>query len=253
MSKIKVAAVIPARMASTRYPGKPIAKILGYPMIEHVYLRLKTSKEITEIVVATCDAAIQEVAQKFGAKVIMTSDKHTRGTDRVAEAAKALDADMIINVQGDEPLVDPDSIDEGVRRMKADPAIECINLISVIKDWDIFISRDVVKTAADPKGRVLYFSRQPIPSQKPETFKSALKQIGIYLFWKKFLLQFSSWPETPLEKAEAVDMMRILEHGHVIETQMSQDMISVDTPEDLRYAEGVIQNDLLYQRIFLKG
>ena len=247
---MKVTAIIPARMGSTRYPGKPLAKILGYPMIEHVYRRLKTSSNIAEIIVATCDREIQEVAQGFGARVIMTSDKHTRGTDRVEEAAGNIEADVVINVQGDEPLVDPESIDKAIIRMKNDQSVTCINLLSVIKDWDIFVSRDVVKTVVDKNNEVLYFSRQPIPTQTKEKFRQALKQIGIYLFRKDFLLEFNSWPETPLEKAEGVDMMRLLENKHPIATFISKDMISVDTPEDLKSAEKLIHEDQLFKKVF---
>ncbi|MCR4337564.1 MAG: NTP transferase domain-containing protein, partial [Candidatus Omnitrophica bacterium] len=149
----KVVCMIPARMASTRFPGKPIAKILGVPMIEHVYRRVQLAKTIDEIYIATCDEEIAQVARDFGAPVVMTANTHVRGTDRVAEAASKVEADIVINVQGDEPLVDPASLDGGIQMLKKDPAIYCVNLISVIKDWNVFASPHVVKTVVDQKGK----------------------------------------------------------------------------------------------------
>lgn len=247
---MKVACIVPARMGSSRYPGKPIAKIAGYPMIEHVYRRLKTSSYIDQVIIATCDEAIKKVAQDFGAKVAMTSPDHVRGTDRVAEAAANVDADIIINVQGDEPLVDPVALEQAIEVMKKNPSLSCVNLVAPILDWDIFASRDVVKTVMDMKQRVLYFSRLPIPIQSKENFAYAYKQIGIYLFKKDFLLKFAALTPTPLEKIEGVDMMRILEHGYSIQGFLSKDSISVDTPADLTFAEGIIKQDKLFQKIF---
>lgn len=247
---MKIACIVPARMGSSRFPGKPIVKILGHSMIEHVYRRLLTCQQVDQIVIATCDQEIKDVAESFGAKVIMTSPDHVRGTDRVAEAAKSVDADIIINVQGDEPLVNPVALDQAITWMKQHPEIPCINLISVIKDWDVFVSRDVVKTVIDGRDQVLYFSRQPIPTQPKEKFRQAIKQIGIYFFKKDFLLQFSAWPQTPLEDLEGVDMMRILEKGHVIQAFMSEDTFSVDTPQDLALSEKIIAQDPLYKKVF---
>lgn len=247
---MKVACIVPARMGSSRYPGKPIAKIAGFPMIEHVYRRLQTSTMVDEIIIATCDKEIQECAKKFGAKVVMTSPNHVRGTDRVAEAATHVDADIIINVQGDEPLVNPGAIEGGIELMKKNKALECVNLVAEIKDWDTFASRDVVKTVMDQQYKVLYFSRLPIPIQSKENLKYAYKQIGIYFFKKDFLLKFAALTPTPLEKIEGVDMMRILEHGYPIQGFLSHDSISVDTPADLAFAEGIIRQDKLFQEIF---
>jgi len=247
---MKVACIVPARMGSSRYPGKPIALICGHPMLEHVYRRLKTSRYVTEIVIATCDKEIQKVCEGFGARVLMTKDTHVRGTDRVAEAAQKVEADIIINVQGDEPLVDPKTLDEAIAVMLKNPAITCVNLVSKITDWDIFVSKDVVKAVMDQQHQVLYFSRLPIPVQSKEKFRYAFKQIGIYLFKRDFLLQFGSWPQTPLEELESVDMMRILEHGFSIQGFLGHDSISVDTPMDLAYAEGIIRQDPLYQKVF---
>lgn len=247
---MRVACIVPARMASTRYPGKPVARILGHPMLEHVFRRLKTGRRVDEIIIATCDEAIRKVAESFGAKVVMTSLNHVRGTDRVAEAAAQVQADIIINVQGDEPLVDPAALDEAIAWMDKHPDVPCVNLVSRISDWDVFTNPDVVKTVMDEHHRVLYFSRRPVPGQSRDKFSYAFKQIGIYLFKKDFLLQFSAWPQTPLEGIERVDMMRILEKGHPIQGFVSHDTISVDTPQDLDFAEGIIRQDPLYQKVF---
>ena len=247
---MKVVCIVPARMASARYPGKPIANILGYPMLEHVVRRLKTSKYVHGIVVATCDEAIKKVVEGFGTPVIMTSANHVRGTDRVAEAAAQVDADIIINVQGDEPLVDPATLDKAIAWMIQNSTVYCVNLVSLISDWDIFISKDVVKTVMTPSQNILYFSRLPVPTQTKEKFKYAYKQIGIYLFKRDFLLKFAAWPQTPLEEIESVDMIRILENGFPIQGFLGADSISVDTPADLAYAEGVIRQDPLYQKVF---
>ena len=246
----KVACIIPARMASTRFRGKPIAKILGRSMIEHVYRRVRLARSIDEIYIATCDQEIADEIYKFGGQAIMTSSLHTRGTDRVAEAARALDAGIIINVQGDEPLVDPESLDRSIELMSANGQIECVNLVAPIADWDVFTSVNVVKTVVDKQGRVLYFSRQPVPTRSKENFRSALKQIGIYLFRKDLLFRYASWPQTPLEVQEGVDMLRILEHGVCIDTFLAKDMISVDTPEELCAMEKILAGDPLCRRIF---
>ena len=246
----KVVCIIPARMASTRFPGKPLAKMLGHSMIEHVYRRVCLAEHVDEVYIATCDQEIADEAERFGAQAIMTSATHTRGTDRVAEAAQKIEGDIIINVQGDEPLVDPKSLDEAIVMMKENPQVQCVNLIAPITDWEIFVSHNVVKTTIDQKGKVLYFSRQPIPTSTRESFKTGIKQIGIYFFQRDLLLDFLSWLETPLEQEEGVDMLRFLEKGITIESLMAQDMISVDTPEELFQMEKILQEDDLCKKIF---
>lgn len=219
-------------------------------MIEHVFRRVKTAQYIDEIYIATCNHPIKEAAEAFGARVIMTSDKHTRGTDRVAEAASNIDADIVINVQGDEPLVDPESLDKAIEMMRNTRAIQCINLVSLIDEWDMFIDKNVVKTEVDGKGRVVKFFRQPDAVYSQKLFKQGIKQIGIYLFRKPLLMQFASWAETPLEKQIGVDMMRILENGFPIDTCLSKDMVSVDTPPELERMERLLEKDPLFQKLF---
>lgn len=247
---MKTVCIIPARMESLRFYGKPIKKILGYPMIEHVFRRVQRARQIDEIYIATCNQEIKEAAEAFGAKVIMTSNKHTRGTDRVAEAASRIDADIVINVQGDEPLVDPASLDKAIELMKNKSAIQCINLVSPIDQWEVYMDKNVVKAEVDNKNKVLKFFRRPDAANNEKVFKQGTKQIGIYFFRKPLLMQFASWEETPLEKQEGVDMMRILENGIAIDACMAADMVSVDTPQELEKMERLLQKDSLFQEIF---
>jgi len=179
----------------------------------------------------------------------MTSSAHTRCTDRVAEAAENIDADIVINIQGDEPLIDPEAIDESISIMKNNK-FRCLNWITPIKEWEVFISQNTVKTAIGKDNKILYFSRQPIPTSGQENLKNAFKQMGVYIFRKQFLLQYSSWQEMPLEKAEKVDMLRILEHGFDIKAFITKDMIGVDTPEDLSLVEQILLEDPLHNKIF---
>lgn len=248
---MKVVAIIPARMASTRFPGKPLAKINGYSMIEHVYRRVLRSKLIDDLYVATCDAEIADEIMRCGGKVIMTSPSHVRGTDRVAEAAQKIKADIVINVQGDEPMVDPAMLDEAIAFMKKRKDIRCLNLVAPIKDWSFFVSKDVVKVTLDKDNKILYFSRQPIPNCGQQNFRNAFKQIGIYLVYRELLLKFSRWAETPLEKTEKVDMLRFLENGSPIYAYISKDMIGVDTPQDLSLVERMLLEDPLSQQLFI--
>ncbi len=247
---MKVVAIIPARMASSRFPGKPLVKIHGKPMIEHVYRRVKYASLIDDVYLATCDEEIARAAGKFGAKVIMTASTHTRGTDRVGEAAQSIEADFIINIQGDEPMVDPVFLDKAVATIKKDKNISCLQVVTPIDDWDVFISPNTVKTVTAKDGRALYFSRQPIPTQARKDFSGAIKQIGIYLMRRDLLLQFSRWEETALEKIEKIDMLRFLENGVTMHTFMSNDMLGVDTPEQLSAVETALRDDQVYKKIF---
>jgi 3-deoxy-manno-octulosonate cytidylyltransferase (CMP-KDO synthetase) len=245
---MKVAAVIPARMASTRFPGKPLAKIHGRQMIEHVYKRVQLSKYIDEIYLATCDDEIAEAVIDFKGKVIMTSAKHNRGTDRVAEASKKIEADIIINVQGDEPTVNPFELDKAIVEFK-EKNISCLNLVTRIEDEDTFNSQNVVKAVIDNYNKILYFSRKPIPNQIGE-FIYGIKQIGIYLIKKDLLLQYLQWQETKLEIIEQVDMLRFIENGHPIYAFESVNMIGVDTPDELNDVEKILLNDSIYLKYF---
>ena len=252
---MKIIGIIPARMASTRFPGKPLAPICGIPMVGHIVLRSRMSRALDEVYVATCDTAVKEYVATLHGRAVMTSDKHERATDRTAEAMLKIEKetgtaiDIVVMIQGDEPLVTPALIDALVHPMQEDESIQITNLISTIDDDDEFNSPNAVKIVMDTAGNALYFSREPIPSlKKYDGTVPRFKQLGIIAFRRSFLLQFNSLTPTPLEKIESVDMLRILEHGLKIKTVMSPDKIySVDTPEDLAHVEILMKKDPLFR------
>lgn len=243
---MKVIAIIPARMASTRFPGKPFANIYGLPMIEHVRRRVALCPLINDVVVATCDREIFNVVVNNGGKAIMTSNTHERCTDRVAEAFKDLDADIIINVQGDEPMVRPEMFNPLLLPLINEPEIVCTNLMSEITDNSEFNSSDVVKTVFDIRGNAIYFSREPIPSTRKAgqfVFKK-YKQLGIIAFRKDFLHRFSTLTATNLEIVESVDMLRAVEHGYKVRMVLSPfQIVGIDTPKDLERVILLMKND----------
>jgi 3-deoxy-manno-octulosonate cytidylyltransferase (CMP-KDO synthetase) len=234
---MRIVAVIPARFKSTRLEGKPLADLAGKPMIQHVYDRARRARCLDDVLVATDDARIEEAVQRFGGKVVMTSSTHLTGTDRVAEAACKLAADIVVNVQGDEPLLDPLLIEECVGPFQRDPAVQ---ISTVMKRVDRELAYDdpaVVKVVLDLTGRALYFSRSllPYPRNRTADFK-VCEHIGIYAFRKDCLLRFAYLPPTPLERIEGLEQLRALEHGipiHVVETRCQCELVSVDTPADL--------------------
>ena len=247
--KPTIVAVIPARMASSRFPGKPIAEIAGLPMIEHVRRRTLLCSAIDQVVVATCDREIFELVEKNGGKAVMTSDRHERCTDRVAEAVRNLQADIIVNVQGDEPLLMPDHLEALIAPLISDKLLPCSNLTSRIPA-EMAPNPNLVKVVFDNQHRALYFSREPIPS----TRKSGdlpihyFRQLGIIAFRRSFLHQFLDLSPTPLEAIESCDMMRAVEHG--IEVRLIEvdfDKFGVDTPEDLKLADFAMQTDPLLE------
>ena len=252
---MKIIGIIPARMASTRFPGKPLAPICGIPMVGHILLRSRMSGALDDVYVATCDTSVEDYIKSLGGKAVMTSDKHERATDRTAEAMIQIEKetgaaiDIVVMIQGDEPLVTPALIDALVRPMQDDESIQITNLISTIDTDDEFNSPNAVKIVMNTAGYALYFSREPIPSvKKYDGTVPRFKQLGIIAFRRSFLLKFNSLMPTPLEKIESVDMLRVLEHGLPIKTVMSPDKIySVDTPEDLAYVESVMENDELFR------
>jgi 3-deoxy-manno-octulosonate cytidylyltransferase (CMP-KDO synthetase) len=245
--------IIPARMASTRFPGKPLAPICGIPMIGHIFLRSRMSHALDGVYVATCDSSVKNYVTTLGGTAVMTSDKHERATDRTAEAMMMIEKetgktiDIVVMIQGDEPLVTPALIDALVKPMQENESIQITNLISTIDDDEEFNSPNTVKVVMDTAGNALYFSREPIPSVKKFSGSfPRFKQLGIIAFRRSFLLEFNKLMPTPLEKIESVDMLRILEHGLKIKLVMSPDKIySVDTPEDLKYVEKKMEYDQL--------
>ncbi len=248
---MKVAAIIPARMAASRFPDKPLKPILGLPMIEHVRRRVQLSSKVDEVVVATCDKSIFDVVEAAGGKAVMTADTYERCTDRIAEAARGMDADIYINVQGDEPLVLPEMMDQVVAPFFEDSTLECVNLAVPIVDDKEFRDVNAVKVVTNLKGEMIYASREPIPSRSkaPDNNFSKLKQLGIIAFSADFLQKFTELPATPLEEVESVDMLRAVEHGFRVKMVETRGvMIGVDLPGDIARVEKVLENDPLVQK-----
>jgi len=248
---MKIVAIIPARMAATRFPGKPLALILGLPMIEHVRRRLSLCDTLDEVIVATCDEAIKEVVEEAGGRVIMTSDVHERCTDRIAEAAIATNADIVINVQGDEPLVMPKMMDEVIQPLLEDCELLTVNLVTRIVNQEEFDNSNTCKVVTNRVGDLLYISREPIPSRKKATTSDyiSLKQLGIIAFRNDFLQVFTKLEPTPLEQIESVDMLRAVEHGYRVKiVETNNRLIGVDVPEDIERVEKILATDTLTKR-----
>jgi 3-deoxy-manno-octulosonate cytidylyltransferase (CMP-KDO synthetase) len=247
---MQVVAVIPARYASTRFPGKPLVPILGKPMIQWVYERTCQARLVDRVIVATDDRRIADAVAAFSGECCMTSADHPTGTDRLAEVAGQLDAELIVNVQGDEPLIDPEMIDQAIRPLLEDATIDMGTLAAPILHEEEFHNPNVVKVVCDRNGFALYFSRSPIPCERDRTALTSVaaltawKHIGLYVYRRKFLLRFAGLPETRLEQLEKLEQLRALEHGvpiKVVETAGTS--IGVDTPEDLARIETRLQSD----------
>jgi 3-deoxy-manno-octulosonate cytidylyltransferase (CMP-KDO synthetase) len=232
---VPAVAVIPARYESSRLPGKALADICGRPMIEHVYRRTAAARSIQSVIVATDDERIYRAVQQFGGVARMTSASHQSGTDRIAEIAPELRATVIVNVQGDEPLIEPDMIDEAVAPFSSDATLMMSTLRRRIDDDAERQNPHVTKVVVDGQGCALYFSRAPIPFVRSGSPAApAWRHIGLYVYRRECLLQLASLPPTAMEKSEALEQLRALEHGvriRVVETQF--DSIGVDTDEDL--------------------
>jgi 3-deoxy-manno-octulosonate cytidylyltransferase (CMP-KDO synthetase) len=238
---MKIAIVIPARMSSTRLPGKPLLDIGGRPMVVRVWERLSRIPGVSTVVIATPDGEIAEAAERFGARHVITSASCRSGTDRVAEAAERMRADVIVNVQGDEPLVDPRHVTAAVGAVAGRRGAVMSTLRCPLSGSAEFTDPNAVKVLTDRAGRALYFSRSAVPfgMSAPVRFPTGGgdpvgRHIGIYAFTKKFLLKFASLPRTPLEKLESLEQLRAMEHGHPIHTAfVTRAARGVDTMEDL--------------------
>jgi len=246
-----VVCIIPARMASSRFPGKPLAPIMGLPMIEHVRRRVALCDWLAAVVVATCDEEIRRVVEEAGGHVIMTKSVHERCTDRIAEAADGLKADIVVNVQGDEPMVLPRMLQEVAAPLLRDPALHAANLATEIEGPEEFADPNAPKLVANLAGDILYVSREPIPSRKKagtDAYRK-LKQLGIIAFRSDFLQSFSKLAATPLEQIESVDMLRAIEHGYRVRVVVTKGrMIGVDRPEDVARVEQALATDPLVAR-----
>jgi 3-deoxy-manno-octulosonate cytidylyltransferase (CMP-KDO synthetase) len=248
---LNVLVLIPARMGSTRFPGKPLALIEGKPMIGHVLERAKAAQGINKVAVATCDAEISEYISSIGGNSIMTSPTHERASDRCAEALGLLESldqieyDIVVMAQGDEPLMAPAMLTQVLTPMLTDSTIQITNLMSPINDINSFANPNFVKVVVDNNFDALYFSREPIPSRFQSNDVPMFRQLGIICFRRQALLDYMRLAPSPLEVIESVDMLRVLEHGkkiRMVETlHQSQ---SVDTPEDLALVENLIRQSI---------
>ncbi len=238
----KILGVIPARYASSRFPGKALATIASKTMLEHVWDRTRLSRYITSIVIATDDELIRDAARSFGADVRMTSPQHLSGTDRVAEVAALHSAEIVVNIQGDEPLIDPEAIDAALLPLIHEPAIQMSTLRKRIEIPREINDPNVVKVVSDRFQNAIYFSRSPIPYDRG-TDAVYFKHIGLYVYRKDFLLRYSTLPVGPLEQSERLEQLRALENGHkirVVDTQYES--LGVDTPEDLERVKELFES-----------
>jgi 3-deoxy-manno-octulosonate cytidylyltransferase (CMP-KDO synthetase) len=231
----RVVAVIPSRFRSTRLPGKPLALIDGRTMVEHVHRRAESARLVDAVVVATDDERIARVVDAFGGTAVMTSADHATGTDRLAEVAAALESELVINVQGDEPLMSADAIDAAVALLLDKPDELMGTLRHRIDDVRELYTPSIVKVVVDRDGYALYFTRAAVPFMLPGHDAPVLwRHLGLYSYRRTFLLTLANLPQTPLERAEGLEQLRVLEHGFRIRTvETTADTIGVDTPEDL--------------------
>jgi 3-deoxy-manno-octulosonate cytidylyltransferase (CMP-KDO synthetase) len=236
---MKAVGIIPARYHSTRFEGKALAPLGGRPVIEHVYERARQASLLDDVWVATDDERIAQAVERAGGKTVMTSPRHPSGTDRVAEAAEKIDCDVVVNIQGDEPFIAPRAIDQALEPFSSRPELAMTTLMRPIPGEESFLDPNVVKVVVDQLGYALYFSRAPIPHPRRRDRFQAFEHIGLYAYRKEFLLSLARWTPTALEHSEALEQLRVIEHGHrilAIETAHHVGL-SIDTPEDLRRAE----------------
>ncbi len=238
---MKAIGVIPARYGSKRFPGKPLADILGKPMIQYVWERASKTKTLEEVIIATDDERILRKAKEFGAEAVLTSPSLSSGTERVAEAVKDLDADIVVNIQGDEPLIEPRAIDEAIKSLIKDPKIPVATLAYRMTKKEEIEDPNVVKVVFDKNNFALYFSRFPIPYSREHRLP-IYKHIGLYVYRKEFLAKLVQLEPSPLEKIEDLEQLRVLENGYRIKIVKTEcDSIGVDTPEDLERVKALLQ------------
>ena len=253
----RVVAIIPARWASTRFPGKPLAQIKNKPMIQWVVEQTRKASRISEVVVATDDDRIFDVVTAFGEKAVMTSRDHVSGSDRIAEVASAMNCDIVVNIQGDEPLIPPENIDLVIDCLDRNPTLNIATLMMPIFAPDEITDPDIVKVVTDQKGRALYFSRSPIPFHreewkngcaesnsgiKLESSTHVFKHIGIYAYRRPFLLEFTRMKPTPVEQLEKLEQLRVLEYGYPIQVEVTEKVsMGVDRAEDLEKIERFLE------------
>lgn len=245
MTNAKAVALIPARLAATRLPNKPLVNIAGKPMIQHVWERVSQALGVTAIAIATPDQAIREAAERFGGIAIMTSPEHRSGTDRLAEAARIMglaNDDIVINIQGDEPLIEPANIEAALAPLLEDPTLPMSSLTCPCPEIDRE-NPACVKVVYAPNGDALYFSRSRIPFPRNEgTEVVTMQHIGLYAYRNGFLQTYSALAPTPLERTEGLEQLRVLENGYRIRmVRIEKAPIGVDTPEDLARARAILE------------
>ena len=246
--KPNVVAVIPARYGSTRFPGKPLEVLAGKPIIQHVAARTARARLVQRVVVATDDERIYRCVVGFGGEAVMTSPDHDTGTDRIGEAIADIECDIVVNVQGDEPTVDPGAIDKAVSPLVDDDSLVMSTLAAPIREREEILSPHVVKVVVDGTGFALYFSRSPIPGDRNERYEidsrvRYRKHIGLYVFRRDFLDTYVSLDRTTLERAEELEQLRALENGYRIRVvDIDEAYVGVDTPEDLERLERDVKN-----------
>ncbi len=255
----RVVAIIPARWASTRFPGKPLARIKDKPMIQWVVEQAQKASRVSEVIVATDDKRILDAVIGFGGKAVMTSQDHISGSDRIAEVASGLNCDIVVNIQGDEPLIPPENIDQVVDCLENNPASKVATLMMAVRAWGEITDPNVVKVVADQKGRALYFSRSPIPFHrdawqnglpenipkvKEERIDRVYKHIGLYAYTRPFLMEFTQLLPTPLEQLEKLEQLRILENGYPVHVEITEKLsMGVDCLEDLGKIERFLDRE----------
>ena len=248
-----IVAIIPARFASTRLPGKPLSDIHGKPMIQHVYERAARARGLQRVLVATDDERVAKAVRGFGGEAVMTSPDHTSGTDRLAEAARATEAEIVVNVQGDLPMLDPRSIEASLEPMTREPGLEMATLSLPLTSLDEMLSPNVVKVLCDARGNALLFSRSPIPfvrgaadaraaAQAAVERGLARKHVGLYVYRRDALQRFAALPPAPLELAESLEQLRALYNGMRIRVVAAagEGGVEVDTPADLDRARALM-------------
>ncbi len=230
---------IPARYASSRFPGKPLALLQGKPMLQHVIDRTLES-DVGPVLVATDDESIFELAQTWGATAVMSQREHTSGTERLAEAAEDIDCDIIVNVQGDEPLIDPEAIRAVLQPLRDDPSLPMATLAHPIRDESHIEDPNVVKVVCDASNHAMYFSRSPIPYPRTRVC-TPLQHVGLYAYRREFLLHYPALEPCDAERAEHLEQLRVLHHGYTIAVTVGDyEFHGVDTPEDIERAEALL-------------
>ena len=240
---LEAVGVIPSRYRSTRFPGKALALLAGKPLIQHVYERSVTARSLDRVLVATDDDRILEAVRGFGGEAVLTSPDHPSGTDRLAEVARHLEADIYVNIQGDEPLVDPRDIDALVKSLRGDPAVEMATLRSPIRNREDLENPNVVKVVCGRSGDALYFSRSPIPYRPDGGAAGAYRHLGLYAYRRAFLLEITASPPGILEQLERLEQLRVLEAGRSIRVLDAVGLsVGVDTPADLELARRLLDH-----------